>query len=74
MDGISLIILLLALVIIMGGLYLVAWWFCAVQRSSKQGHYILDQEEGQDGAYHTSGKLYGGLGKSQFFKCFKVAV
>ena len=59
MDGISLIVLILALVVILGALYLTAWWFCAVQRNNKQGHYILEDDELAASGYPT--KLYTGL-------------
>lgn len=60
MTGIGLIFLILALICILGGLYFAAWCMCGVQRSRKEGHYILESEEDPD-LYNK--KLYSGLGK-----------
>ena len=60
MTGIGLIILILALIGIFGGLYFTAWCLCSVQRSRKEGHYILESDEEQD-VYNK--KLYTGLGE-----------
>ena len=60
MTGIGLIFLLLALIAIFGGLYFAAWCLCAVQRSHKEGHYILEDVD-DDEVYNK--KLYSGLGK-----------
>ena len=55
MTGVGLIFLILGLVALFAGVYFAAWWVCAVQRNSKEGHYRLDQsdEELQD-LHHKS--------------------
>ncbi len=65
MTGIGLIFLILALVAILGGIYFAAWCLCSVQRSRKEGHYILDSEErGEDPDQEMYGKkFYPGLGE-----------
>ena len=60
MSGVGLIFLLLALIAIFSALYFAAWCMCGVQRSRKEGHYILESEEDPD-LYHK--KLYSGLGE-----------
>jgi len=64
MTGIGLIFLILFIVALCAAIYFAAWCLCAVQRTTKEGHYILDSEEGAaDDVYDK--KLYAGLGKSQ---------
>ena len=60
MGGVGLIFLLLALIALFSALYFAAWCMCGVQRSRKEGHYILESEEDPD-LYHK--KLYSGLGE-----------
>ncbi len=65
MTGIGLIFLILFLVALLAGVYFAAWCICGVQRSRKEGHYILDSED-QDVEQEIYGKkLYAGLGKSR---------
>lgn len=61
MTGIGLIVLILVIVLLVAGVYMAAWWMCAVQRSHKQGHYILESDEEAD--IYNNKKLYAGLGK-----------
>ena len=65
MTGLGLIILLLALVGIVSGVYLAAWCLCSVQRTRKEGHEILESEEDNNSSDpYTTKKFYGGLGES----------
>ena len=63
MTGIALIFLILALVAIFSGLYFAAWCTCSVQRSRKEGQYILDSEDiDEEAAAYKNKQLYSGLG------------
>ncbi len=64
MSGVGLIFLILAIVAILGGIYFAAWCLCSVQRSRKEGHYILDSEEHDADPELYGKKLYSGLGKN----------
>ena len=64
MSGIGLILLILFIVALLGGIYFGAWCLCSVQRSRKEGHYILDSEEHDADPEAYGKKLYAGLGEA----------